>query len=374
MRSISWCTTVHCGPIRPLAAPSVVPAKLFGMQVHVHDMLQPEAMGLLARIRGLDGHDIREPRCWAKSPASRALFSVSWPAPKALTGCTWPIRCVRCVAGSTGRRSASCCAIWPMPGRMAGPAGPSATMMWNAPSAAGIPWLGTEPDPAFARLLMALLLSLRGSICLYQGEELGLTEAELAESDLHDPFGIAYWPEFRGRDGSRTPMPWRRDATPGRIYHGGGIVVAGARRTSGTGGGCAGSGWVIPVACVPAIPALAARACRRCCTGHCNPLICRSRWLASSGSMLASGCRACSIYPPDRSRWTRRVVDKRPSDDAGTGLRTVCCGERRTRSVRRAVRRTRSGRGVRVDGGRVSDPVVSFWLSRTWRGNSDRVT
>jgi alpha-glucosidase len=71
------------------------------------------------------------------------------------------------------------------------------------------------PDPAFARLLMALLLSLRGSVCLYQGEELGLTEAELAESDLRDPFGIAYWPEFRGRDGSRTPMPWQAGAPHG---------------------------------------------------------------------------------------------------------------------------------------------------------------
>jgi alpha-glucosidase len=55
---------------------------------------------------------------------------------------------------------------------------------------------------------MTFLLSLRGSVCLYQGEELALTEAELAEEDLRDPFGIAYWPAFRGRDGSRTPMPW----------------------------------------------------------------------------------------------------------------------------------------------------------------------
>ena len=35
-------------------------------------------------------------------------------------------------------------------------------------------------DPDFVRLLMALLLSLRGSVCIYQGEELGLTEADLA--------------------------------------------------------------------------------------------------------------------------------------------------------------------------------------------------
>ena len=59
---------------------------------------------------------------------------------------------------------------------------------------------------------MALLLSLRGSVCLYQGEELGLTEAELTLDQLRDPFGIAYWPEFRGRDGSRTPIPWQAGA------------------------------------------------------------------------------------------------------------------------------------------------------------------
>ena len=67
---------------------------------------------------------------------------------------------------------------------------------------------GPLPGPAFARLLPVLLASLRGSICLYQGEELGLPEAELAFEDLVDPPGIAFWPEYRGRDGCRTPMPW----------------------------------------------------------------------------------------------------------------------------------------------------------------------
>jgi alpha-glucosidase len=57
-------------------------------------------------------------------------------------------------------------------------------------------------------MLMTLLLSQRGAICVYQGEELGLTEAALEFEHLRDPFGIAYYPEFRGRDGSRTPMPW----------------------------------------------------------------------------------------------------------------------------------------------------------------------
>jgi alpha-glucosidase len=37
----------------PTADLAVVPAKPFGMQQHMHDMLQPETAGLLSRIRGL---------------------------------------------------------------------------------------------------------------------------------------------------------------------------------------------------------------------------------------------------------------------------------------------------------------------------------
>ena len=61
------------------------------------------------------------------------------------------------------------------------------------------------------RVHMALLISLRGSICLYQGEELGLTEAYVAFDELQDPYGIRFWPKFKGRDGCRTPMVWMQD-------------------------------------------------------------------------------------------------------------------------------------------------------------------
>ncbi|MCY1664676.1 beta-galactosidase BglA [Rhizobium sp. SL86] len=61
---------------------------------------------------------------------------------------------------------------------------------------------------AYAKLLSAILLTQRGSICIYQGEELGLTEADIAFADLQDPYGIQFWPEFKGRDGCRTPMVW----------------------------------------------------------------------------------------------------------------------------------------------------------------------
>ncbi len=63
-------------------------------------------------------------------------------------------------------------------------------------------------SPAAQRLFATLMICLRGSVCLYQGEELGLPEAEVGFDDLQDPYGIEFWPEFKGRDGCRTPMVW----------------------------------------------------------------------------------------------------------------------------------------------------------------------
>jgi alpha-glucosidase len=65
---------------------------------------------------------------------------------------------------------------------------------------------------AAAKVFLALLATMRGCVTLYQGEELGLPEADIAFAHLQDPYGRAYWPIFKGRDGSRTPMPWERDA------------------------------------------------------------------------------------------------------------------------------------------------------------------
>ncbi|MES0809790.1 alpha-glucosidase [Roseibium sp. SCPC15] len=63
----------------------------------------------------------------------------------------------------------------------------------------------------FAPLETALCASLRGTPCLYQGEELGLTQADVPFEKLQDPYGIRFWPEYKGRDGCRTPMPWVKD-------------------------------------------------------------------------------------------------------------------------------------------------------------------
>lgn len=74
-------------------------------------------------------------------------------------------------------------------------------------------WAEGADGTRLAGLYSALVCTLRGSVCVYQGEELALTEADIPFEQLRDPYGIAFWPRFKGRDGCRTPMPW--DDSPG---------------------------------------------------------------------------------------------------------------------------------------------------------------
>lgn len=62
----------------------------------------------------------------------------------------------------------------------------------------------------YALLGMAILFTLRGTVCMYQGEELGLPNAELAFKDMRDPYDIKMYPHGMKRDGARTPMPWMK--------------------------------------------------------------------------------------------------------------------------------------------------------------------
>jgi alpha-glucosidase len=76
----------------------------------------------------------------------------------------------------------------------------------------GSRWGGSQRNLAMLRLAAVFQMCLRGSPCLYQGDELGLPEADVAFEDMQDPYGITMWPEFKGRDGCRTPMPWNSQA------------------------------------------------------------------------------------------------------------------------------------------------------------------
>lgn len=73
-------------------------------------------------------------------------------------------------------------------------------------------WATHGDQDRVAKFSAALLLALEGSVCLYQGEELGQTETELRYDELTDPQGLTFWPADKGRDGCRTPMVWEADA------------------------------------------------------------------------------------------------------------------------------------------------------------------
>jgi alpha-glucosidase len=73
-------------------------------------------------------------------------------------------------------------------------------------------WVGEDHRETFARTKMLLLAALRGSIILYQGEELGLPQVDVPFERLKDPEAIANWPQTLSRDGARTPMPWSASA------------------------------------------------------------------------------------------------------------------------------------------------------------------
>lgn len=58
------------------------------------------------------------------------------------------------------------------------------------------------------KVMMALLLTLRGTPFLYYGEELGMRDISLKRKEILDPPGKKYWPFYKGRDGCRAPMQW----------------------------------------------------------------------------------------------------------------------------------------------------------------------
>jgi alpha-glucosidase len=72
-------------------------------------------------------------------------------------------------------------------------------------------WAGN--DRRKIRAALVLLLGLRGTPVLYQGDEIGQGDTRVEPPDLRDPLGVRYWPAYAGRDAGRTPMQW--SDTPG---------------------------------------------------------------------------------------------------------------------------------------------------------------
>jgi len=204
----------------PAATPwgGVVPAKLFALQDHRHDMIQPETLAVLRQFRALA----------ERYPGTALLGEVSsQPGPFGRIAEYTAAPDLLHMAYTLGplRRGFDHAAVSSLVAEAAAvvEAGgwPCHSFSNHDVERAASRWApGGVPDGRVTRLLLALLLTLPGSACLYQGEELGLPDAALREEEIRDPFGIAYWPEFKGRDGSRTPMPWT-EAAPAAGFTGG---------------------------------------------------------------------------------------------------------------------------------------------------------
>lgn len=178
----------------------------YGMQAHIHDKTQPENIAFLERLRrqldefgAVSIGEISSDDALAQMDEYMAggnklhmAYSFNFLTP------VFTARHIRTQVEDFERRVREGCASWSVGNHDA------IRVMTR--------WGGREARPAFAKLVLAMQLSLKGVPCLYQGDELALHEADVPFELLQDPYGITFWPEFKGRDGCRTPMPWQAGA------------------------------------------------------------------------------------------------------------------------------------------------------------------
>ena len=192
----------------PPAPPGGKRSRPFDFQSHVHNQSQPQIPDFLTRVRALMDHypdrfsvaevvgPDAEPEMQAFTAGDRHLnsaYGFSYLYADALT----PDLVRRANAAWDGAPGQG----WPS----------WAFSNHDAPRAVSR-WAEGRDRDRFARMAMLLLMALRGNVFIYQGEELGLPQAEIPFERLVDPEAIANWPETLGRDGARTPMPWNASA------------------------------------------------------------------------------------------------------------------------------------------------------------------
>lgn len=174
----------------------------YGFQVHVYDQARPEMLPFLERVRSLldeygafslaevGGHDaLKLMGQYTGATRLHSAYSFSMMTPD--SSATHVRNVIAALEDSIKSPAAACYAL----------------SNHDKPRVA-TRWLNGRDRAEVAKEMLALLFSMKGDVCLYQGEELGLPEADVPFERLQDPFGKTFWPKFKGRDGCRTPMPW----------------------------------------------------------------------------------------------------------------------------------------------------------------------
>ena len=76
------------------------------------------------------------------------------------------------------------------------------------------PRVASRIGEAESRALALFVFALPGSAYVFAGQELGLPDGELEDSDRVDPSFIRSKGVIKGRDGARVPLPWSGSQTP----------------------------------------------------------------------------------------------------------------------------------------------------------------
>jgi alpha-glucosidase len=77
------------------------------------------------------------------------------------------------------------------------------------------PRIASRVGPEQARVAAMLLLTLRGTPTIYNGDELGMELAYIPPNRVQDPFELNVPGLGLGRDGARSPMPWSDEPQAG---------------------------------------------------------------------------------------------------------------------------------------------------------------
>jgi alpha-glucosidase len=203
--------TLADNPPQPPEKRGNIPA---AMQIHLHNICQPETVAFMERVRSLldsfkdrmavaeigSAHSLERMIEYTQGThrlhtAYSFLLLGEQPSPKHLVELNAPWQ------------NAEGATAWP-----------SWAMSNHDVQRVASRW--AQGDTQRAQQLLMLLACLRGTLFIYQGEELGLTESEVAFDYIQDPFGKAHWPRNKGRDGCRTPFPWDSHALHGGFTKG----------------------------------------------------------------------------------------------------------------------------------------------------------
>ena len=190
-------------PPQPADKRGDIPA---AMQQHLFNVCQPQTLPFLERVRAMcDEFDARMTVAEIGSQNNHArMVEYTQGSDRLHTAYSFLL------LGSRPRADAIAAMVQAWEDGEAASAWPSWALSNHDAPRVATRW--AHGNTGLAQALIALLACLRGTVFLYQGEELALPQSDVAWADLQDPFGKAHWPRDKGRDGCRTPMPWKANA------------------------------------------------------------------------------------------------------------------------------------------------------------------